>query len=880
MGEVYRAHDSKLGRAVAIKLLPEEWSSDRDRLARFEREARILASLNHPHIASLYGFEEAAGRHLLVMELVEGETLADRLVRGPMPVGEALDVAHQIAEALESAHEKGIVHRDLKPANIKVTPEDRVKVLDFGLARLPESDNAPLPSTAANSPTLSVLATQAGVIMGTAGYMSPEQAKGAVADHRSDMFSFGAVLYEMLSGRRAFHADTPAETMAAVLMREPDFGLLPPNLNPRITELLRRCLDKHPRRRWQAAGDLRAEIEAARTAPSTAAMPSSSAAVRKPLWTRALPLVVSAVLASVITGGLVWWNIPPATHPQIVRFSILLNEGDVLANSATRSMAISPDGTRLVYASAGRLFSRELSKAQATPVAGAEQMVIAEPVFSPDNQTLTFVSVADRTLKRIAAAGGPAVTLGPVEQPFSVGWGADEVFVTQPTGIMRMPAGGGKFETIVRLEFGERAHGPQLLPDGKTLLFTSLKSPGQDSWETAEIIAYTLGSGSRKVVMRGASNGRYLTNGHLLYSQGGVLLAAPFDVSRLELTGTANPVLEGVGRTVLGGAQFDVSQTGSLVYVEGPATLSATRQLSEMVVLDEKAGVEVLKVAAGPHESPRISPDGTRVAFGSSEGANAGIWIYDLNAATTPRKLTFGSNNRYPVWSADSRYVLFQSDREGDLAVFRQAADLSGAAAERLTKPAKGASHIPESWSRKDDMFLFSEVNGGVATLWTYSMRDRTATQIRDVRSSSPLNAEFSPDGRWIAYTIRGGIALTTIYVEPFPSTGAKASITAELGHHPIWSPDGGSLFYVPGPQSVVAVSVTKQPALGFGSPRTWPGKVPNVTPFGAPRNYDVLPDGKRFIFTRVNTSQTQEGASVPQIRVVVNWMEEFRARR
>jgi len=626
---------------------------------------------------------------------------------------------------------------------------------------------------------------------------------------------------------------------------------------------------------------LRAEIETARAAPHAGAVASSSVvAAPTPLWVRALPIAVTAVLASVIAGGLVWWNIPPATHPQIVRFSVLLNEGDVLANSATRSMAISPDGTRLVYASSGRLFSRELSKAQATPVAGAEQMAIAEPVFSPDNQTLVFVSVADRTLKRIAAAGGPAVTLGPVEQPFSVGWGADGVFVTQPAGIMRMPAGGGKFETIVRLEGGERAHGPQLLPDGKTLLFTSLKSPGQDSWEAAEIIAYTLGSGSRKVVMRGASNGRYLTNGYLLYSQGGVLLAAPFDVSRLELTGAANPVLEGVGRTVLGGAQFDVSQTGSLVYVEGPATLSATRQLSEMVVLDERAGVEVLKVPAGPHESPRISPDGTRVAFGSSEGANAGIWIYDLNAATTPRKLTFGSNNRYPVWSADGRYVLFQSDREGDLAVFRQAADLSGAAAERLTKPAKGAAHIPESWSRKDDVFLFSEVDGGAATLWTYSMRERTATQIRDVRSSSPLNAEFSPDGRWIAYTIRGGIALTTIYVEPFPSTGAKASITAELGHHPTWSPDGGLLFYVPGPQSVVAVSVTKQPVLGFGTPRTWPGKVPNVTPFGAPRNYDVLPDGKRFIFTRANPSQTQEGASVPQIRVVVNWMEEFRARK
>ncbi len=267
MGEVYRAHDARLGRAIAIKLLPEEWAFDPDRLARFEREAKVLASLNHPHIAALYGFEEAAGRHLLVMELVEGETLAERLARGPMTVDDALEAAQQIADALESAHEKGVVHRDLKPANVKITPEGRVKVLDFGLARLPDADQATPLSNATNSPTLNVLATQAGVILGTAGYMSPEQAKGAVADHRSDIFSFGALFYEMVTGRRAFHADTPAETMAAVLMREPDFDALPASLNPRVAALLRRCLDKSPRRRWQAAGDLRAEIEAIRSAP-------------------------------------------------------------------------------------------------------------------------------------------------------------------------------------------------------------------------------------------------------------------------------------------------------------------------------------------------------------------------------------------------------------------------------------------------------------------------------------------------------------------------------------------------------------------------------------------------------------------------------------
>ena len=882
MGEVYRAHDSKLGRAVAIKLLPEAWASDPDRLPRFEREARVLASLNHPHIAALYGFEESAGRHLLVMELVEGETLADRLARGPMPVDEALDVAHQIAEALEAAHEKGIVHRDLKPANVKITPEDRVKVLDFGLARLPDTDTAASSATVANSPTLSVLATQAGMIMGTAGYMSPEQAKGAVADHRSDMFSFGAVLYEMLTGRRAFHADTPAETMAAVLMREPDFGLLPPNLNPRINDLLRRCLDKHPRRRWQAAGDLRAEIEAARRAPRTVATAPGPAAAPKPLWARALPLAVTAVLASAITGGLVWWNIPATTRPTIVRFSILLNEGDAFANTSASPMAISPDGTRVVYSSGGRLYSREVSKAETTPVAGTERMLIAEPVFSPDSQSLVFVSVADRSLRRIAASGGPAVVLGPVEIPISLRWGKNGILMTQPGRIVRVPDGDGKPETIVTLDDGERAHGPQLLPDGQTLLFTSIKGPaGPGSWDIAQIVTYTLGSRSRKVVVENAGNGRYLTSGQLVYARSGVLFAAPFDASRLEVTGPASPVLEGVTRTAAGGAQFDVSQTGTLVYIEGPATLLSTSlQSSEMVVLNENGGAEVLKVPDGPHESPRISPDGKRLAFGSSDGPESNIWIYDLDALTAPRKLTFGSNNRYPVFSADSRYVVFQSDREGDLAVFRQLADVSGATAERLTKPAKGTVHVPESWSRKDDLFLFSEISGGAVTLWSYSMRDRTATQVGDVRSSAPLNAELSPDGRWLAYTVRGGTALAAIFVEPFPTTGAKTAIPGELGHHVVWSPDSRTLFYVPGPDPIAGVTITTQPALGFGSPRTWPGKLPNNTPFAAPRNFDILPDGKRFVFTRVDAGRAQAGGGAPQIRVVVNWTEEFRARK
>jgi serine/threonine-protein kinase len=878
MGEVYRAHDSRLDRAVAMKVLPEAWALDPERTARLEREAKILASLNHPHIAAVYGFEEAAGRHVLVMELVEGETLADRLARGPMAVDDALKVAHQIADALEAAHEKGIIHRDLKPANVKITPEDRVKVLDFGLARLQEREDATTSPNVTHSPTLSLLATQAGVILGTAGYMSPEQAKGAVADHRSDLFSFGVVLYEMLTGRQAFHAETAAETMAAVLMREPELGLLPAGLNPRITELLRRCLEKNPRRRWQAAGDLRAEIEAVTAAPRTVPVQAGIADTARPRWRRVIPFAATAVVSALLAGGFARWTATPSTRSAVVRFSIPLVDGPQVGNAAFRLLAISPDGARVVYVTDNRLWSRELSDAEARSIPGTENLLIADPAFSPDGQSVVFVSATERVLKRIGINGGPAITLAPVEVPFSVGWSHDGVLYTQSAGIMRISPDGGTPETILTLGPNERAHGPQMLPDGRTLLFTLIKGAGPDAWQKAEVVAQS-GSGSRTTLIAGA-NARYLSSGHLVFARGGVLFAVSIDISRLQVTGVPVALIEGVGQSPNGGASFDVSDTGSLVYRPGPSTLSSTWQSSELASVDEGGRVDALKVTPGPYESPRISPDGKRLAFGSDDRREAIIWIYDLNAATSPRRLTFRGNNRFPVWSADSRSVTFQSDRDGDPAIFRQSADVSGDDAERLTTPARGTAHVPESWSRQDDL-LFSVVESAAATLWTFSLRDRKAAQLGDVRSVTPLNAEFSPDGRWIAYTLRGGAALTTIYVEPFPATGQKLLVSRpeDVGHHPLWSPDGNTLFYVPGAQPVAGVQVVRQPGLlAFGDPQTWPGKLPNVNPFGAPRNFDVLPDGKRFIFTRP-IAPTQTGAGGPSIHVAVNWLEEMRAR-
>jgi serine/threonine-protein kinase len=472
MGEVYQAQDTKLGRKVALKVLPEAFAQDADRTARLEREARVLASLNHPHIAALFGFEEAGPNQFLVMELVEGETLADRLQRGPMPVDEALKVGHQIVDALEAAHEKGIVHRDLKPANVKITPDDRVKVLDFGLARLQDEPGSDARPSLTNSPTLGLMATQAGVVLGTAAYMSPEQAKGLVADHRSDVFSFGVVLYEMLTGKQAFQAETAAEMMAAVLMREPDLTALPANLNLRILELLRRCVDKQPKRRWQAVGDLRAELETVMAAPLVAPAGAPTGVAPKVFWRRAIPFATTAILSAAIAGGWVWWKVGTTpTPPSVVRFPIVLGEGQ-FANTAFRTIGISPDGTQVVYAANASLYVRVLSEVAGRPLAGTEQNVAGEPTFSPDGQSIAYVQASDRTLRKIAVRGGAAITLAPIDAPYSLSWSQDGILFSQPTGIMRVPSTGGPAETLVNLKPGERAYGAQMLPDGDTVMFT------------------------------------------------------------------------------------------------------------------------------------------------------------------------------------------------------------------------------------------------------------------------------------------------------------------------------------------------------------------------------------------------------------------------
>src|SRR5262245_2395249 len=670
MGEVYRALDTRLGREIALKILPDAFAGDPDRLTRFRREARALAALNHPHVAALFGMEEADGRHFLIMEFVDGETLADRLSRGPMPVDSALRVARQITEALEAAHEKGIVHRDLKPANIKITADEKVKVLDFGLAKLgagDASDDAAPGSPAAaltHSPTLSMMATQAGVILGTAAYMSPEQAQCMPADQRSDVFSFGSVLYEMLTGRQAFRGDSGPAILAAVLIGAPDLSAIPANLNARLVDLVRRCLEKNPKQRWQAVGDLRMELEAIAAAPH-AGSAAAAAVPPPPLWKRMVAVAVGVLLTAVATTAL-WWRLTPSPpRPIVTRFTLPTVEGTVFTNFGREILTISPDGTRIVFSANGRLYKRGMADGETTAIPGIETSTngVANPVFSPDGRWVAFYATEDRVLKKISIDGGATITLCAAGNPFGMSRDSSGILFGQTiavgatsTGILRVSPNGGKPEQLISVSDEEIADDPHMLPDRETVLFTLGKRTRAgnriaETWDKAQIVAQSLKTGRRTTLINGGSDGRYVSTGHLVYAIDGVLYAVPFDDRLLKVEGGQIPVLEGVARAgQTGSAQWSLSDSGSLIYFPGPPTSSSGGSL--LALSDRKGGSDPLKIAPGSYESPRLSPDGKWVAVGETDATSGNIWVYELAGTNARRRLTFGGKNRYPIWSS------------------------------------------------------------------------------------------------------------------------------------------------------------------------------------------------------------------------------------
>ena len=662
MGEVYRARDNKLQREVALKVLPKVFARDPERVARFRREAQVLAQLNHPNIAAIYSVEESGGTHFLVMELALGETLRDRIKRGPVPIEEALDISKQIAAGLEAAHEKPIVHRDLKPANVKVTPEGVVKILDFGLARAFSGDTGS--GDPADSPTLSAM-TAPGTILGTAAYMSPEQARGKTVDKRTDIWALGCVLYELLTAKHAFDGEDVTDILASVVKSEPNWQALPEATPMKVRDLLRRCLQKDKDWRLRDAGDARIEIEETETASGTTVLAAAPAIPARTGWRRAIPLVLTAVVAIIIT-GLAVWNLRPVPASQPVsRMAMMLPQDQDLFFEGRHQVAFSPDGTHLVYVTSQGLYLRAMDQLEATPIRGTEEGGGRSPFFSPDGQWVGFWAGAN--LKKVSIGGGAPVVLCEAVNPYGASWGADDriLFGQGPAGIFQVSAAGGERELLISVDAakGESAHGPQLLPGEEAVLFT-LSSGG--SWDEAQIVVEQLETGERKVLINGGTDARYVPTGHLVYAREGTLLAVPFDLGRLEVTGNAVPVNEGVtqsGSSVTGAAHFSFSQLGSLVYVPG-----ITGEISTTLLWVDREGQEERLAMDRLYLLPRLSPDGAHVALSVRDATKDDVWIYDLARKTFPgshsiRRMIPGPSGRRMVCGWCSHPTAMEDER-------------------------------------------------------------------------------------------------------------------------------------------------------------------------------------------------------------------------
>jgi len=867
MGEVYRAKDQKLGRDVAIKVLPEEFAKDADRVARFQREAKLLASLNHPNIASIHGLEESGGTHFLVLELIEGDTLADRIKRGPIPVEESLKLALQIAEALEAAHEKGVIHRDLKPANIKVTPDGRVKVLDFGLAKAFTGSHPDLDLS--NSPTLSNPATMQGVILGTAAYMSPEQARGETVDARADIWAFGCVLFEMLAGRAAFEGRTVTDVLASVIKVEPEWRRLPPNLHPRILLLLERCLDKEAKNRYSGIGDARVDVQKALADSSGVFQPRGGA--RPPTKLRTLLLWSTLTILLIALAGIVIWNLKttPAPEPrQVSRLYYELPKDQQFDNLFERVLAVSPDGRQLVYASSGPLYLRRMDELNAKSLPGTEGA--QKPFFSPDGKWVGYVSAANNQLKKIAVSGGPPVTLADVDSLGLFNWGADDTIVYGQTGrgVMRVSANTGTPEEMIKAEESEYLIHPQILPDGESVLFTRV-TPGQ-----YKITVQSLKSGKRKELFSGDA-AQYLPTGHLVYASGNDLFAIAFDLGALEVEGGPITMVQGVFRGG-GAAQYAVSDSGTLAYIPTELGVAAGARRA-LVWVDRKGKEEPLSVPPDDYRYPRISPDGTRVVLAFQEAGNRNIWIWDLVRETLTRVTSDAASDSYPIWSLDGKRIAFFSTRNGKVGVYWKAAD--GTGEDESLGSVAGLAITPWSWSADGKSLVLMESTGGLNyDIGILSMEGdhKRKPLVREKHTDG--QPQISRDGRWMAY-MSTETGKPEVYVRPFPDVnGGKWQVSTSGGDSPLWSPDGSELFYRSG-DSVIAVPVQTEPVFKPGKPETlFKGAYVSASLQDA-HTWDISPDGRRFLMMKATEAVASADEGPRRINIVLNWTEELKRR-
>ena len=871
MGQVYQATDTKLNRQVALKILPEAFATDPDRLARFQREAQVLASLNHPNIAQIHGIEEDEGTRALVLELVEGPTLAERIKQGPIPLDEALPIAKQIAEALEAAHEAGVIHRDLKPANIKVKDDGTVKVLDFGLAKAldpsPEGD----PS---RSPTLTAAATQMGVIMGTAAYMSPEQARGKTVDRRADIWSFGVVLYEMLTGVRPFRGEDVSLTLASVMKSDVDVKTLPPALPETLRTVLRRCLEKDPLQRVRDIGDVRLAMEGAfESAPSER---TGARQLRQlQVWQRPAPAAV-AIFALVVLTAVGVWNLPRSTTPsRLVRFAINTPVGGPLAvqlDRAQGTIAFSPDGSRVVYRSGspqysgGELYVRDLAQSEAVPLPGTDGAL--GPFFSADGEWVAFQDGQDNALKRVPVLGGAPLTICPLPGRLrGASWGPDGtiVFGTTNSGLMWVPAVGGDPEplTVLDAEQGEVGHWwPEVLPDGDSVLFTVW------SGSQSRIAVVSLDTGVIHGLLPSGSSPLYAATGHLVYAETaavlltGSLRVVRFDLDRLETIGSPVPVLEDVAMGATGVANYDLSDAGAIAYVSDAATQTAERTL---VWVDRLGESEPLVEAMADYSLPRLSPDGGRVAV-TIGGATGDIWICDIGRACSPLTRQGGW---YPVWSPDGTQIAFSSTAAGDHDLYSIPADGSGDAELLLERP---QNQYAISWSPDGGTLAFSELSvtsGGLDNFLLPLDGEPEPFLVTEFDERSPT---FSPDGRWIAYrsSMSGQMQL---YARPYPGDGGRKLVSIEGGEEPVWSRDSRQLYFRDGTRLMV-VDVGDGPTFEPSTPRfLFEGFDIQV---GGSQNYDITEDGQRFVMVSSDIDGVA-GQPSAELNIVLHWSEELK---
>jgi serine/threonine protein kinase len=853
MGEVYRARDTKLKREVAIKILPEEFSRDPDRVSRFHREAEVLASLNHPNIASIYDLLEAEGARYLVLELIDGETLADRIKRGPIPVEETLDIATHLCDALEAAHDKGIIHRDLKPSNVKMTQDGKVKVLDFGLAKAFETDTAGIDLS--NSPTL-VSGSVPGVILGTAAYTSPEQAKGKTVDRRADIWAFGVVLYEMLTGRMLFSGETVSETIAAVIMKDPDWTALPPNIPARVRELLRRCLMKEPRNRVRDIGDVRIAIEEVQSGPEVdGVVPEALVRRQSKFWVGIVAVLLLTTIFSLAALSLLYFN---HTTPPEIRV-----EASTASTDDPTSFAISPDGRSLVFLASNegksQLWLRPLDSVVAQPLGGTDGA--AYPFWSPDSASVGFF--ADGKLKRIDIAGGALQVLTNAAAGRGGAWNREGTIIFAPFvgPLLKIPATGGERVAVTRLEPGQGSHRfPQFLPDGRRFIYFVQGGPAQG------VYAGSLDGGTSKRLANADAAAVVSPSGFLLFARQTTLFARAFDFKRQELSGNPFPVAEHVAFGALTNAPGFSAASGIVAYRTGSASLA--RQLTWL----DRSGKSIGTIGAPDTANltdVELSPDGKRVAVYRTVNGNPDVWLIDT-VRGVPTRFTFDAAlDNFPVWSPDGSRIAFQSNRKGFQNLYWKLS--SGAGTDDLLLESD-QNKAPTDWSSDGRFLLFRSTDAQTGfDLWVLPVSGDKKPFPFLKSSFEEREGQFSPDGKWIAYQSNES-GRSEIYVQPFPGPGGKFQISANGGAQPRWNKNGKEIFYVSLDSKMMAAPVKLSPdgqSLETGTPAAlFPVRIAGGPLSGIFRQqYAVSSDGQRFL---VNLA-ADEGAASP-ITLIYNW--------